>query len=306
MKNAIIMAGGKGTRMKSEQPKVLHEILGESMLGWVIHSLKDAGVDRIVSVVGYNHEEVEAALAGKCVFALQEPQLGTGHAVMQAKQLENETGVTIVASGDGPSISAETYAMMYDAVGDADMALLYAIPQESREYGRIIRKADGTVEKIVEYKDASDEERAVKELNVGVYAFKNESLFAGLKLIKNNNAQHEYYLTDLVEILLGMGKKVIAVECKDWKEGESVNDNVQLAQASAYLQERINTHWMKEGVTIVDPRSTYIGPHVKIGHDVVIYPNVHLYGNTVIEDYVTLYPGVFLENETVVSGTKKK
>ena len=299
MRNAIIMAGGKGTRMKSVQPKVLHKVLDEPMASMVIHSLKEAGAERIVTVVGYRHEEVEKALAGQCEFALQEPQLGTGHAVMQARQLENETGITVVASGDCPCVRSETYAMMYDSLQDADMCVLTAVPDDNGAYGRVIRRRDGTVEKIVEYKDASEEEREVREINTGIYAFKTEVLFEGLKHITNDNAQHEYYLTDLVEILQQFGRKVIAVNCDDWHEVEGVNDNAALAEAGQYLSARINQKWMKEGVTMIDPRFTYIGPYVKIGHDVTIYPNTYLYGKTVVEDGAVVMPGTMVRDQKI-------
>lgn len=292
-RNAIIMAGGKGTRMKSALPKVLHKILNEPMAGLVIRSLKEAGCERIVTVVGYQHELVEKALAGQCEFAVQEPQLGTGHAVMQARQLEGETGITLVASGDCPCVRSETYQKMYAELGDADMAVLTTVPDDNGAYGRVIRRADGTVEKIVEFKDANEEERKVREINTGIYAFKNEALFEGLKLITNNNAQKEYYLTDLVEILQKLGKKVIAVTCDDWHEVEGVNDCIAQAEASAYLQERINLHWMKEGVTLVDPKNTYIGQEVTFGHDVIVHPNTYLYGKTHVKDNTEVMPGTF-------------
>lgn len=301
-KNAIIMAGGKGTRMKSELPKVLHKILEEPMAGLVIHSLKEAGAQRIVTITGYQHELVEKALDGQCEFAVQEPQSGTGHAVMQARQLEHETGLTLVASGDCPCVRSETYAKMYEEIGDADMAVLTAVPDDNGAYGRVIRRPDNTVEKIVEFKDASEEEKKVREINTGIYVFKNESLFAGLKLLKNDNAQHEYYLTDLVEILQEMGKKVVAVACDDWREVEGVNDNKAQAEAEAYLKERINLHWMQEGVTIYDPNNTYIGPYVTFGHDDIVHPNTYLYGNTVVEDNAEIMPGYYGVNAVIHSG----
>ena len=299
MKNAIIMAGGKGTRMHSELPKVLHKILEVPMLGMVINSLKKSGTERIVCVVGYKHEEVETAMAGKCEFAVQEPQLGTGHAVMQAQQLANEEGITLVASGDTPCVKPETYQKLYDLIGDADMAVLTAIPEDNGTYGRVIRNADGTVEKIVEFKDASDAEKAVREINTGTYAFNNQSLFEGLKHLNNNNAQHEYYLTDLVDILKKLGKKVVAIPCDDWQEVQGINGNVELAHAAKYMQERINTEWMKKGVTIYDPNTTYIGPNVTFGTDVIIHPNTYLYGDTVVEDYAEILPSTWLEDANV-------
>lgn len=296
MKNAIIMAGGKGTRMKSDKPKVLHEILHEPMLGLVIDSLQAAGAQRIVTIVGYHHEEVEKAMAGRCEFAVQEPQLGTGHAVMQAHQLEKEEGITLVASGDCPCVRPETYAHMYEALKDAQMAVLTAVPDDNGAYGRVIRNADGSVKKIVEFKDADEEEKKVREVNTGIYAFDTQSLFAGLSHLDNNNAQHEYYLTDLVEILQKMGKKVTAVACDDWQEVSGINDNPALAASSYYLQQRINLAHMQAGVTIVDPKNTYIGPHVSIGHDVVIYPNTCLFGDTKIADGTVIAPGTVLTN----------
>ena len=278
MRNAIIMAGGKGTRMKSVLPKVLHKILNEPMASMVIRSLKEAGAERIVTVVGYQHELVEKELAGQCEFAVQEPQLGTGHAVMQARQLENESGITVVASGDCPCVRSETYAKMYDELGDADMAVLTAVPNDNGAYGRVIRREDGTVEKIVEFKDATEEERKVK-------------------LIKNENAQHEYYLTDLVEILQNLGKKVIAINCDDWREVEGINDCVAQAEANSYLQHRINLHWMKEGVNIIDPNNTYIGPEVSFGHDVIVHPNTYLYGKTKVKDNTEVMPGTFAQDQ---------
>jgi len=299
MKNAIIMAGGKGTRMKSELPKVLHEVLHEPLLGLVMNSLKQAGAERIVTIVGYKHEVVEEVFKGQCEFSVQEPQLGTGHAVMQARQLENEDGITVVASGDCPCVTSQTYQRMYDEIGDADMLVLTAIPEDNGAYGRVIRRKDGTVEKIVEFKDANEEERKVREINTGIYAFKNKSLFEGLKLLKNDNAQQEYYLTDLVEILQSLGKKVVAISCDDAYEVEGVNDNVALSEASQYLQSKINNEWMKNGVTIVDPRNTYVGPYVKMGHDVIIYPNTYLYGHTKLGDNVTVGPSSILIDEIV-------
>ena len=241
MKNAIIMAGGKGTRMKSELPKVLHKVLDEPMIRLVHDGLVEAGCERIVAIVGYKHELVERELAGLCETSVQEPQLGTGHAVMQARQLEGEKGITLVASGDCPLVRPETYAKMFEELGDAQMAVLTVEPDDAASYGRVIRDENGEVLKIVEFKDANEEEKKVREINSGIYAFDNEALFEGLKLIRNDNAQHEYYLTDLVEILKGLGKKVIAVKSDDWKEVQGINDCKALAEASQTLQERINT-----------------------------------------------------------------
>ncbi len=236
MKNAVIMAAGKGTRMKSELPKVLHEVLGKTMIQRDVDNLKAAGAERIIVITGYRHELVEEAMKGQCEFAVQEPQLGTGHAVMQARQLENETGITLVANGDCPCVQPSTYASLYEACTDADMVVLTAVPEDAAAYGRVIRNSDGTVEKIVEFKDCSDDEKAVNEVNTGIYAFDNKALFEGLKLLKNNNAQNEYYITDLVEILKNLGRTVKAVKAPDWREVQGINDHNELARAETYLQ----------------------------------------------------------------------
>ena len=238
MKNAVIMAAGKGTRMKSDLPKVLHEISGKPMVRIICDNLKEAGADRVVAIVGYRHDLVEENMKGQCEFAVQEPQLGTGHAVMQAKQLEGEDGITVVANGDCPCVRPSTYASLYTACEGADMVVLTAEPEDTASYGRVIRNEDGTVEKIVEFKDCTEEEKAVREINTGIYAFNNKALFEGLKLLKNDNAQQEYYITDLVEILKGLGKTVKAVKAPEWEEVQGVNDQEELKRAQAYLDSR--------------------------------------------------------------------
>ncbi len=298
-KNAIIMAAGKGTRMHSDLPKVLHKIMDEPMISLITSSLNKAGAERIVSIVGYGRDEVMKAMEGRCEFAVQDPQLGTGHAVMQAKQLEGEDGDTLVVNGDGPCISPATYKSLYDALEDADMAVLTSIPEDARAYGRVIRREDGSVSRIVEYKDASEAERAVREVNMGSYAFDNRKMFEALKELKNNNAQNEYYITDLVAIFNAKGWKVAAVVAEDTEEVQGVNDNVELAKATAYLRDRINLEWMQKGVTIMDPRTTYIGPDVEIGHDVMIYPNTYLFGHTKIKDGAVILPGTMVKDETI-------
>ncbi len=202
MKNAIVMAAGKGTRMKSDTPKVLHQILGVPMAELIVHSLR-----------------------------LQDPQLGTGHAVMQARQLAEENGATLVVNGDAPTIQPETLRKLYESIADADMSVLTVKLDDAGSYGRIVRGANGEVERIVEAKDATPEEKKINEINTGIYAFNNEKLFAGLKELRNDNAQKEYYITDLVAIFREHGWKVKAVTAGNREEVEGVNDNVQMAAA---------------------------------------------------------------------------
>ena len=302
MRNAIVLAAGKGTRMHSDVPKVVHNVGTMPMAEVIVRNLKQCGAERIVTVVGYGHAIVEKALEGMCEFALQEPQLGTGHAVMQAKALAGETGATLVVNGDAATIQADTLRALYDSVEHADMAVLTVSLPDAASYGRVIRSENGDVLKIVEFKDCTPEEAAVHEINTGIYAFQNEKLFEALKELKNENAQHEYYITDLVEIFRNKGWRVTAVEAQDQDEVQGVNDCVELARANKWLNAHINRKWMKAGVQYADPDTTYVGPFVEMGHDVELYPNVYLYGDTRIGDNVTIMPGAFLNNVNVHSG----
>ena len=191
MKSAILMAAGKGTRMHSDLPKVMHQVCGKPMLSHIIDNCRKASVERIVTIVGYGHEIVEAAMQNECEFALQMPQLGTGHAVMQATQLENEKGLTLVINGDCPCIQSETLEQLLKECEDADMVVLSAVVEDARSYGRIVRKENGNIDRIVEFKDCSEEEKAIREINTGIYCFNNEKLFKHLKDIENKNAQKE-------------------------------------------------------------------------------------------------------------------
>lgn len=303
MRNAIVLAAGKGTRMHSDVPKVLHEVCGMPMGELIVQTLKEAGAERIVTVTGFGHEAVEKALEGQCEFALQDPQLGTGHAVMQATQLEEEKGITIVANGDVPCIRKETYEQLFQTGEEADMVVLAVSLEDPKAYGRIVRDGDGNVERIVEFKDCNEEEKNIHEINTGIYAFNTEKLFTHLKELKNENAQGEYYITDLVQIFKEAGLRVKVVLVEDEDEVQGVNDNVELAYANATLRKRINEKWMREGVTMLNPDATYIGPNVRFGKDVVLHPNVYLYGNTTIGNQTVIMPQSYLYNATIGNRT---
>lgn len=302
MRSAIVLAAGKGTRMKSDKCKVMHEVLHKPMIGHIVESLRKANVDRIVVVVGHGAESVKEYLKDSVEYALQEPQLGTGHAAMQAEMLKEEKGDTIILCGDGPCIQSETILKVFEANKDHACSVVTAVLEDGARYGRIVRNEKNLVEKIVEAKDCSSEELEIKEINTGIFCFKNELLFEGLKEIKNNNAQNEYYLTDLVEIFNKKGLSVNAMVVDDVDETIGVNDRVDLAKAQKWLKQHVNKKHMMNGVTLIDPDNTYIDTEVSIGVDSVIYPNVHLEGNTVIGNNVTIFPNSYLRNAVIEDG----
>lgn len=299
MKNAIVLAAGKGTRMHSDEPKVLHRILEMPMAELIVRTLRKAGAERIITVTGFGHEKVEKALDGLSEFALQETQLGSGHAVMMVDQLKEDKGLTLVVNGDTPCIRPETLSALYQEAEHCDMAVLTVCLDRPGSYGRIIRHSDGQISRIAEFKDCTPEEAAVKEVNTGIYAFKNEILFRYLPYLKAENAQKEYYITDLVDILNRNGCSVHAVCSDDPEEVQGVNDPLELAAAGAALQKRINRAWMKAGVVMMDPQSAYIGPLVQLDTDVVLHPNVYLYGDTRIGSHTVIMPQTFLRNAVI-------
>ena len=298
MRNAIVLAAGKGTRMKSDQSKVMHSIIDRPMLAYIIEALRAVNVERIVVVVGYQAERIKKAFPD-VEFALQEPQLGSGHAVMQATQLENEEGDTIVINGDGPCIQPETLEKLFETNKDASLTLLTSVLEDGAHYGRIVRNESGAVTGIVEAKDCSEEQKKIREINAGMYCFKNKDLFENLSKLTTNNAQHEYYITDLVKILTDQGKLVKGYVVEDRDEVMGINDCVELHKAYEWMKNRINLNWMREGVQIVDPARTVIGKDVKIGHDVIIHPNVEILGNSVIGDYVEILPNSYLKDVNI-------
>ena len=284
-KNAIILAAGKGTRMKSKLYKVLHEVCGKTMVEHVLGQLEAANIDNIVTVVGYGAESVENTIGPRSKFALQKQQLGTGHAVMQTEDILGDIdGETLVVSGDTPLFTADTFKKLfeYHKQRQAAVTILTSVAPDPTGYGRIVRNDVGIVERIVEQKDADQKEREIHEINTGVYCFDNKKLFAALKKINNDNAQGEYYLTDVIAIMKQQGEVVTAYKMADFDESMGVNNRVALAQANKIMRKRINDELMMNGVTMVDPESTYVDAGVKIGRDTVIEGNVVIKGDTTI------------------------
>ncbi|MFO7151894.1 MAG: bifunctional UDP-N-acetylglucosamine diphosphorylase/glucosamine-1-phosphate N-acetyltransferase GlmU [Bacillota bacterium] len=287
---AVVLAAGEGTRMKSEVPKVLHKICGVPMLGHVISQAKKAGAKRVIVVVGRGAEEVKRAFAEQEVeFVLQAEQKGTGHALMQAEDAVKSEDTVLVLYGDMPLITAETLKSLFEfhARNQAAATVMTARVKDPSGYGRVIKEGNRVLA-IREEKDASPEERAIDEINSGIYCFNREKVFNALEQVNNDNVQGEYYLTDVVEILNRQGEKVLAFEAQDPDEVQGVNDRNQLAQAQAIMQKRIIRSLMARGVTFLNPDTCVVDEGVEIGRDTVIYPGVILEGKTRIGEGCTI------------------
>lgn len=301
-KCAIILAAGEGKRMKSTTPKVLHKVCGKSMINHVIDNIRQAGVEEINVVVGKNAEKViEGTKNSNVLYSTQSEQLGTGHAVMCAKEfLAGKTGTVAIFVGDAPLIIEDTVTKLteYHEDNKCSATILTSIMDDPLKYGRIIRNSNNAVEKIVEYKDCNEEEIKVKEINSGMYCFDIEDLLNALGKLNNNNNQGEYYLTDVIEILNKEGKKVGALAV-DVEEITAVNSKYELSIASYIMRKRINKKHMDNGVLIVDPNSTYIEGDVIIGEDTIIYPGNVIEGKTQIGDKCTLYANNRITNSSI-------
>lgn len=303
---AVILAAGKGTRMKSSLYKVLHSVCGKPMVQHVVDQVSQLEVQKLVTVVGHGAEKVQDQLGSASEFALQTEQLGTAHAVMQAADaLGNEEGTTLVICGDTPLITAETMEALlkqHEESG-AKATVLTACIEEPDGYGRIVRNENGHVEKIVEHKDANEVERAIKEINTGTYCFDNKALFTSLSKVSNENVQGEYYLPDVIEILKNEGHIVSAYQTEQFDETLGVNDRVALSQAEDIMKKRINHQHMVNGVTIIDPNNTYISVDAKIGNDTVIYPGTMIEGYTVIGSNCEVGPHTVIRDSEVGDNT---
>lgn len=304
-KTALILAAGDGKRMKSELPKVLHKVCGRELVAHVLQAVRTVSDDAPVVVTGNQGEKIEALLKDNARFAVQAERRGTAHAVLCAKEyLEGRQGYVTVTAGDMPLITDRTFQNLLEKTvsEQLDACVLTAVVENADGYGRILRDADGSVRGIVEHRDASEQEREIREINTSIYCFKISALLGALAKVTSDNAQGELYLTDTLAILKGDGKKVGAYIAEDAMEAMGINDRVQLAQAEKAMRRRINQAVMYSGVTLIDPENTYIEAGVEIGQDTVIYPNNLLACGTKIGRGCIVFPGSRIEKSTLGDG----
>lgn len=297
----LILAAGKGTRMKSKLPKVLHKVGGKPMIQHVIDVAKRVGSSREVVVIGSGAELVEETITG-VEFVLQEQQLGTAHAVLMAREkFADSKGTLLILCGDTPLLTSKLLTEFVAAHENSNCAVtvLTAEAPDPKGYGRVLHESDGTFKEIVEDKDATDEQRAIREVNAGCYCFDVQKLFGALDRVTNDNAQGEYYLPDVLKILKGDGEKVCTYLAEYCEDTIGINNREQLSAANTVLRMRKERELMKSGVTIVDPNTTFIEMDVEIGQDTIIYPNTYLEGNTKIGTDCNIGPDVRLVNMTL-------
>ena len=302
---AIILAAGEGTRMKSRHPKVMHKLLDRPLVSWVTRAARNAGADRIVVVIGNGADEVRAHLASEpdveCVE--QTERLGTGHATRVAiEEAGVKEGPVVVLNGDLPLVESATIRKFADSVADGKhaAAILTMTPPDPFGYGRVELAQDGSVSRIIEQKDCTPEQAAtLLECNAGCYAFDGALLAAHIGKIGNQNAQGEYYLPDMVEILRAHGHATTITHCEDYREGLGVNSRIQLAELTALAQAKINEGLMASGVTMLDPKTVWVGPDVTVGRDTELLPMTMLWGKTSVGEGCVVGPNTRLTNCTV-------
>ena len=313
---AVILAAGKGTRMRSARPKVLHEVCGITLLECVIEAVQNAEIPQIMVVVGDKKEEVKDSLKGVAVKIVeQQEQLGTAHAVLSAMHLlSGLTDVVMVLNGDAPLIKPQTLKKLIaaNAENDADMTLLTAFLDRPNGYGRIFRDSRGCIKGIIEESEANAAELQIKEINVGMYVFKIKSLLEGLSEIAPRNKKGEFYLTDIISIFYRKGKKIEGLESINTTEVLGINTQRELAAVNQIRRDEIVRYFMDKGITIVDPASTFIESHVEIGEGTTVYPFTYICKNVVIGQRCRIGPFAYIkadakiEDDVEVSGTVDK
>ncbi len=300
----IILAAGKGTRMRSQLPKVLQPLAGRPLLGHVIDTAQKIKADNIITIYGHGGDRVQAAFADqKITWVEQAEQLGTGHAVKVTLPVLPQDGISLILSGDVPCISQTTLQNLLDTTQDKGIGLVTLTLSDATGYGRIVRN-NGQIQAIVEHKDASDEQRQIKEINTGIYAVSNAKLHEWLPKLSNNNAQGEYYLTDIVAMALADGMTIASVEPEQTFEVEGVNDRLQLSVLERQYQADQAKKLMQQGVHIIDPSRFDLRGTLKVGQDVRIDINVIIEGNCEFGDDVEIGAGCVIKNTTIAAGTK--
>jgi bifunctional UDP-N-acetylglucosamine pyrophosphorylase / glucosamine-1-phosphate N-acetyltransferase len=301
--HVVVLAAGKGTRLKSARPKVLHRVAGMPMIAHVLESARALHPASLVVVVGHQAEEIKSALSGQSdiTFVVQEPQLGTGHALLTAEPaLRGAAGTLVLLSGDVPLLSPETLRRLFDRHGSTGAAatVLTAIVEDAGGYGRIVRSGE-QIARIVEERDATAAEREIRDVNSGIYAFALEGLFDAVRAIASENAQHEYYLPDLVAILRRHGRGVDAMTVANADEIRGVNSRAELAEVSRIVRQEKNAELMAAGVTLEDPATTFVDRTVTIAADTVLHPCVFLEGDTTIGSGCEIHSGVRIVNSRI-------
>ncbi|HCR71990.1 MAG TPA: UDP-N-acetylglucosamine diphosphorylase/glucosamine-1-phosphate N-acetyltransferase [Anaerolineae bacterium] len=304
---AILLAAGQGTRMKSSLPKVLHPIAGKPMIAHALEAIQKSTTEKPIVVVGHGADEVIKYLGDSAQTVLQEPQLGTGHAVMQAEALlKGKTDLVVVCYADMPLLRGETLQKLVETQKNnkGPISMLTVIADDPRGFGRIIRNQNNTVEAIVEEYVATEEQKKIKELNVGGYCFDANWLWEALHRIPKNEKKGEYYLTDTVELASKENLPVLATVMDDVEETIGINTRVHLSEVDVAMRKRINVEHMLNGVTLADPASTYIEADVKIGKDTVIMPNTYLHGKTEIGEKNVIGPNTIIRDTKIGNGCK--
>lgn len=303
--SAVILAAGKGTRMKSDHPKCAHNVIDKPMIEYVVDSLNELKVKNIVAIVGYGKETIMDLLKDRVTYVVQEEQLGTAHAVLQARSiLEGKSGITIIAIGDMPFIRKETfYSLVINHLQErSDVTVLSVDHPQPYGYGRIVRDDEGSVVAIVEERDCTKDQTSITEINSSVYAVNNDILFSCLDEVNNKNNQKEYYLTDIVGICRNKGLKVSAYKARDYKELSGINNKLQLMEMEEEYQKAIIKNHLLNGVSIHNQETVVIGKEVIIEGGAEIFANSILTGSTKVEKFATVGPNSHVHNSIVKKG----
>jgi len=303
--SAVLLAAGQGTRMKSDLPKVLHALAGKPMLWHTLQAVTQATTEKPIVIIGHGAERVRELVDKEAVCIFQEPQLGTGHAVMQAESvLKGKTDYVVVAYADMPLLRGETFQKLVETQkkNSGPISMLTVIAEDPRGFGRVLRKKGGTVAAIVEEYVATPEQKAIKELNVGAYCFSADWLWDALGRIQKNPQKGEYYLTDTIELAVRDGLPVQALVHDNLIETIGINTRVHLAEVETAMRQRINQDLMLAGVSMLDPASTYIEAGVMIGKDTVVMPNTFIQGNTTIGERCEIGPNAHIRNSRIGNG----